>query len=224
MQIIEVETKEGYDLWAPTYDMNGNPLVALEDFALNKFLGDVRGLRAIDLGCGTGRNSLKLHDLGAEVEGADFSAGMLARARASAEGRNISFRQCDLTQPLPYPDRTFDLVVSSLVVEHIQDLTSVFKEMGRICRTGGRILVSDLHPAMMLKDSRAQFTDHQSGRDIRPRGFAHSMSEYILAIRDSGLQVKDVAEHSGSAELAKKFPKMQKFVDWPMLVVFSLSP
>lgn len=64
-EVVEVDTREGYDQLSATYDATGNPLVAMEDRALSELLGDVRGLKAIDLGCGTGHNSRKLHSMGA---------------------------------------------------------------------------------------------------------------------------------------------------------------
>jgi SAM-dependent methyltransferase len=218
--VVVVDTQEGYNKWSETYDTTGNPLVALEDHVLHDLLGPIAGLRVVDLGCGTGRNVRKLFDWGATVTGVDFSEGMLQKARAAVRGAD--FVQHDLNKRLPFADDSFDLVLSSLVIEHIQNLTPLFIEMGRICAKGGRIVISDLHPAMHLKDAQAQFTDKATGADIRPRGFPHTMSEYMLAIRDSGLQLEDVKEFAGNAGLAERFPKMEKYIGWPMLVVFKL--
>ena len=93
--VIEVDTQEGYDQWSLTYDSTGNPLVAIEDRAINELLGDINGKKIIDLGCGTGRNSRKLRNLGAEVTGADFSEGMLGKAKELSRGLGINFIQQD---------------------------------------------------------------------------------------------------------------------------------
>lgn len=221
-EVIEVDTREGYDQWSATYDSTGNPLVAMEERAISVILGDIRGLSAIDLGCGTGRNSRKLHALGATVTGIDFSEGMLNKAIDLSRGLDISYQQHDLSQPLPFGDQSFDLVICSLVIEHLAELTPVFTEMGRICRKDGVIIVSDLHPAMRLRDAQAQFTDAKRGRDIRPKGFPHSMSEYVLSIRDAGLKLLDMKEYVGLEEMVPTVPKMKRYVDWPMLVIFKM--
>lgn len=73
--------REGNDRWAAVHDDEQNPLIALEERHLPAVLGAVRGLDVIDLGCGTGRQSVQLARAGASVTAVDFSAGMLAKAR-----------------------------------------------------------------------------------------------------------------------------------------------
>lgn len=75
------EVRGGYDRWAAVYDHDGNPLQALEGPVVRAAVGDVRGLKVLDLGCGTGRHALWLAAAGAHVTGVDFSEGMLAEAR-----------------------------------------------------------------------------------------------------------------------------------------------
>src|SRR5690242_9664115 len=74
-------TREGYDQWAATYDSDGNPLIALEEPLVAELLGDVRRLRVLDVGCGTGRHALRLAQAGAYVTAIDFSAAMLEQAK-----------------------------------------------------------------------------------------------------------------------------------------------
>ena len=92
--------REGYDRWAPFYDQGRNPSVGLKDRQIRKLLGEVRGLRVADLGCGTGRNAIALAEAGAEVTALDFSNEMLAQARqkpgraASASSFTTSKTRC----------------------------------------------------------------------------------------------------------------------------------
>ena len=51
----KVDVIEGYDIWAPTYDREHNPLIALEENITLDMIGDVRNQRVLDVGCGTGR-------------------------------------------------------------------------------------------------------------------------------------------------------------------------
>ena len=80
----ELPTAEGYDRWAPIYEHNENPLMALDEMAFMENIQPVvKGERILDLGCGTGRYTIWLSEKGAEVTGVDGSEGMLKIARAS---------------------------------------------------------------------------------------------------------------------------------------------
>ena len=71
---MSLSPRAGYDAWAPIYDGDGNPLIAVEGPAVASLLGDLRGLLALDVGCGTGRHALAMAEAGARVVGLDPSA------------------------------------------------------------------------------------------------------------------------------------------------------
>jgi len=73
--------RAGYDRWASIYDLDGNPMQALEGPIVRAAIGDAHGLHVLDLGCGTGRHALWLAENGATVTAVDFSDGMIAQAR-----------------------------------------------------------------------------------------------------------------------------------------------
>ena len=77
-----------------------------------------------------------------------------------------------------------------------------------------------MHPGMMLKGNEANFTDPKTGDEVRPKGYAHEISDFINAIQASGLQLIEMREYKGSSRLARKFPKAIKYLNWPMLVCF----
>jgi ubiquinone/menaquinone biosynthesis C-methylase UbiE len=81
----------GYDRWAEVYDHDANPLQALEEPIVRRMIGDPRGLKVLDLGCGTGRHALWLAARGATVTGADFSEGMLEEARRKPGAEQVRF-------------------------------------------------------------------------------------------------------------------------------------
>src|SRR5689334_25411853 len=118
----------GYDRWATLYDHEANPLQGLEEPRLRAAVGEVRGLVALDLGCGTGRHSLWLAAAGATVTAVDFSEGMLAEARRKTGADAVRWLAHDLHEPLPFADGTFELVVSGLVLEHLHELAGFFAE------------------------------------------------------------------------------------------------
>jgi malonyl-CoA O-methyltransferase len=179
--LVVVPTRQGYDRWASSYDTDGNPLIALEEPLVDGLLGDVRGLSVLDVGCGTGRHAVRLAAAGAKVQAVDFSSGMLEQACRKPGAGAVLFSVHDLSAPLPFSAGTFDRIVCGLVIDHIADLVGLFAEMLRVCRPAGCVVVSVMHPAMMLRGVQARFHDTESGAEIRPASHAHQLSDYVLA-------------------------------------------
>ena len=219
-----VPTKAGYDSWAACYDEDDNPLVALEEPWVDRLLGDVRGLAVADIGCGTGRHALRLAMAGAHVHALDFSEGMLARARAKAGQLNIVFHTHDLAQPLPFADDAFDRVMCGLVIDHMSNLGGLFCEMHRVCRSSGFVVVSVMHPAMMLRGVQARFRDPASGREVRPASCSHQLSDYIMAAALAGFNFDHLSEQSVDEALANRLKRAQRYLGWPMLFLMRLKP
>lgn len=218
-------TDAGYDRWSEIYDAENNPLILLEQPRVRALLEHARGLDVVDLGCGTGRHTLWLAGRGARVTAVDFSDGMVARARAKPGWEGVHFIRHDLTRPpLPLPDASFDRVLSALVLDHIGDLLALLRECRRICRPHGSIILSTVHPAMMLRGIRAHFTDPATGRDVCPASVANQLSDYVLAALRAGLRIEQMEEHAiGPAEAALS-ERAAKYLDWPMLLLMVLRP
>jgi ubiquinone/menaquinone biosynthesis C-methylase UbiE len=220
-----MSTQAGYDRWAEIYDTEQNPLISLEEPVVDRLLGDVAGLDVVDVGCGTGRHTLRLAGRGARVVGVDFSDGMLARARDKEGAAHVEWVAHDLTDlPLPFEDRSFDRVVCALVVDHIADLDGFFGELARLCRAGGRVVVTVMHPAMMLKGTQARFVDPDTGRETRPASHTNLISDYVNAAVSAGVGIVEVGESSVDEELAERVPRAHKYLGWPTLFWLELVP
>ena len=219
-----VAARAGYDRWAAIYDDEGNPLLALEEPQVDALLGPVHGLTVADIGCGTGRHALRLAAAGARVTALDFSSGMLAKAQAKPGATQVTFIAHDLEQRWPLAERSFDRVVSGLVLEHIAHLRHFFGEMERVCRLNGLLVVSAMHPAMMLRGITARFTDPETGRETRPQSHNHQISDFVMAARSAGLHLDHMSEHIVDEALAARWPRAEKYVGWPMLLMMRLRP
>lgn len=219
-----VPTREGYDSWAELYDGEGNPLVAIEEPVVRGLLGDIRGLDVVDLGCGTGRHALWCAEQGSRVTAVDFSAGMVAKAATKPGWDRIRFIEHDLAQPWPLADTSFDRVLSGLVLDHVRDLAAFFRECRRVCRPDGFILLSTVHPAMMLRGIRAHYTDPATGRDVFPESADHSISSYVMASIRAGLTIRHIGEHAVDPALAAANPRAAKYLGWPLLLVLQFAP
>jgi len=222
--IERVSTQEGYDRWAAIYDEEDNPLVLLEERHVLDLLGDVRGLEVVDLGCGTGRHTLRLAAAGARVTALDFSNGMIARARGKPGWERVRFVAHDLTRPWPLADHAFDRVLSCLVLDHIGDLGAFLGECRRVCRPAGFVLVSVFHPALMLRGIQARFIDPSTGRDVRPASHPHAIADYVMGAVRSGLRIDHMSEHAVDAELARASPRAAKYLGWPLLLLLRFIP
>jgi ubiquinone/menaquinone biosynthesis C-methylase UbiE len=221
---VMTTTRAGYDQWASYYDTDGNPILALEQPHVDRLLGDVSGLSVLDAGCGTGRHAIRLAGAGAMVDALDFSTGMLQQAREKAGAAGISFRVHDLSEPLPFPAGTFDRVVCGLVVDHIANLDGLFGEMLRVCRPSGWVVVSVMHPAMMLRGVQARFHDPKSGQEVRPASHAHQLSDYVMAAARAGCVFDHLSEHIVSEDLACRMERARRYAGWPMLFMMRLLP
>lgn len=118
---------------------------ALEERLLLDRIGPARGLCILDVGCGDGVLATRLARSGARVTGIDASADMIAsaRRRATAAGVEIDLRQGDAGD-LPFLDERFDCVVSVATLCFVDDPRQTIREMVRVLKPGGRLILGVL--------------------------------------------------------------------------------
>ena len=219
-----VPTQAGYNRWAEVYDEEDNPLVLLEELHIAPLSGRVGGLAVADIGCGTGRHALRWAAAGARVTAVDFSEAMLQRARAKAGAEAVTFIHHDLAQPLPLKSAAFDRVFCCLVLDHIAELDGFFRELRRLCRPSGSVIISVMHPAMSLRGVQARFIEPASGRRISPASHVHQISDYLMAAVRAALIHEHMSEYAVDAALAARSPRAGKYLGWPMLLLMKLVP
>ena len=108
-------------------------------------LGEVRGLRIVDFGCGSGANTVLLADRGAHVWGVDISEDLirLARRRMEVSGRAAGAQFVVASaHDLPFPDGSIDLVFGIAILHHLE-IPRVSREILRVIRPGGRAIFQE---------------------------------------------------------------------------------
>ncbi len=124
----------------------------------------------------------------------DFSAGMLARARTRVASERVGFVRHDVREPWPLPDASADVVVDSLVLEHVADLAPVYAEAARVLRAGGQLYLCELHPYRQWRGGQAHFSDAATGETVYVPARVHSVSEHVNGGLAAGFALRHLGE------------------------------
>ena len=188
------DVAQAYDDWAASYDADRNGTRDLDAVVVRNAPLPVAGADVLELGCGTGKNTVWLAAQARSVLALDFSEGMLARARENIKAPNVRFAQHDVRIAWPTVAQSVDVVMGNLVLEHIQDLTPIYAEAAKVLRPGGRLWLCELHPERQRLGSQAHFTSSATGGTIHVPAFRHTVSEYVNGGIDAGLALLSLGE------------------------------
>jgi ubiquinone/menaquinone biosynthesis C-methylase UbiE/8-oxo-dGTP pyrophosphatase MutT (NUDIX family) len=182
-----------YDRWARRYDVDPNRTRVLAGEVLRQAPLEIRGRHVVEVGCGTGRNSAWLAEHAARVTALDISEGMLAEARAHVGAPTVTFSRHDINRPWPLADRSADVLVGMLVLEHIQALGPVLDQAARVLVPAGALFLCELHPTRQMLGKQARFG--QPGGSIECiTAFPHDVSDYVNAARAAGFTLEHLGE------------------------------
>ncbi len=182
---MRVAALEGHTLWASTYDAGLNPILALERRMLADLLTPVEGECFVDVACGTGRWMTYLHQYGATVLGADASPEMLSKAcsKRTIKGRVVLADAASL----PFRDRVAGVTLCSFAAAYFPSLKAAMAEMARVTRPGGRVVLSDLHPATVAAGWTRSF--RLDGLVYEIEHLNPSLDDFHTAARQANLQL-----------------------------------
>ena len=182
---------------------------------------------ALDVGCGEGRFCRMLQALGIRTVGVDPTEALLARAIAL--DRSGDYR-LGVAEQLDFEDRSFDLVVSYLSLIDIPQLAPALREMARVLRPGGSLLIANLTgfttAGMVFGGRRPRGADRRAGyldehasqvswRGVSVRNWHRPLETYLQGLLEAGLQLRHFSEprpHGGPPEKVSRYLKAPYFL------------
>jgi len=182
-----------YNEWSETYDKDENLTRDLDQKVTRETLANQHFDSILEIGCGTGKNTSFLIQIGKRVHAIDFSQGMIEKAKEKIQAENVKFSIADLTKGWPCEDQSIDLIICSLVLEHIEDLSHIFSEAARTLEPKGRFLVNELHPFKQFEGKKARFS--KGNEIIEIDAFGHHISDFTNAATANGLTLIKLGEY-----------------------------
>jgi SAM-dependent methyltransferase len=208
-------------------------------------LGDVRGKRVLDLGCGSGHNSVALAKAGGQVTGVDISDVQvdLARTLAEQEAVDVSFVRADMADFLSsQPPATYDFVLSTGALPYVEDVESVFALVRRVLHPQGLFVAALDHPLRTItqaKDGKVLCCSSYfaRGRDewdweqgegaerTSMHSFHRTVADYANALIDAGFSIRRMLEPEPVAEEADlRAEEMEQLAMVPATLILVSRP
>jgi 2-polyprenyl-3-methyl-5-hydroxy-6-metoxy-1,4-benzoquinol methylase len=244
------EISEGWAELMRTATGPGQTRTVILDGPHLQLLGDVKGKRILDAGCGEGRFARMLADLGASVTAIDLSFRMieLAQAEEAKTPLGIEFAEMSMTDLSPFADETFDAGVAYLSILDVEDFETALREIARTLKPSGRFVFSTVHPCfyppdssweprkpgtipLFDKDKLFRKVDHYfPAREVRFRmwptapaetvNYHRPISVYAHACRDAGLLIRDIIEPVPDEKVLAERDYLREYVRAPGMILF----
>ena len=211
-----VDVRSGYGEWVATYEQtveDAMDIELLESLEQVPWSGEVA-----DLGCGTGRTGIWLHEQGVEaVDGVDLTPEMLEVARERGVHRRLV--EADVTAT-GLPDEAYDLVVTSLVDEHLADLRPLYAEAYRLAKPGAMYVLVGYHPHFIMAAGMPTHYDSASGEPVAIETHVHLLSEHTDAALGAGWELAELKERLIDDVWLELKPKWEHLRHQPVAFAF----
>jgi SAM-dependent methyltransferase len=215
-----------------------------------ELLGDVRGKRILDAGCGEGRFARMLAERGALVTAVDLSARMITNATA-LERENplgIDYRHQSMCNLSDMESRSFDAAVAYLSLLDVADDHGALREIARVLKDRGRFSFSVVHPCFYTPDSAweprkpgtiplrdadklyRKVDGYFPSRELRFRmwptapaetiNYHRTITDISRATLDAGFMIRRIVEPLPDAELAERLDYLKEHSRAPGMMIF----
>jgi ubiquinone/menaquinone biosynthesis C-methylase UbiE len=201
--------ERAYNSWAKQYDTNENKTRDLDIKSTITTLSKYDFHNVLELGCGTGKNTVWLLKKAERIIGLDFSKEMLDIAQKKITDSRVEFKKADLTKDWDIENQFVDLVTSSLTLEHIEDLNHIFSQANQKLVENGIFFISELHPFKQYVGSKAKYETENGIEELKV--YIHHISDYVDNAENNGFELLELKEWFD--EKSKKvIPRLISFV------------
>ncbi|MGB7340577.1 MAG: class I SAM-dependent methyltransferase [Phototrophicaceae bacterium] len=185
---------DAYALWVDSYPAEAhNVLMQIEQTSILQLMPRLQDKIVLDLACGTGRYGKIAQDSGATtVIGLDNSVDMLQQ-------RVIQNAACASTEYIPLANNTVDVILCGLALGHLPTIDLSLREMSRILKPNGVILISDFHPYQFLSGARRTFSINNTTYQVEH--YVHQLSDYFTIAQQHGLILNAIQEPTYQADI-----------------------
>ena len=198
---------------------------------LLELLGEVRGKKVLDAGCGEGYLSRKLAILGANVTAIDSSPRMLEIAKdRTPDHLPVKYAHGSCEDLHDFEDGCFDMIVSNMVIHDLANYDLAFTEMYRLLGHGGTFIFSILHPCFITPNSGWERSStgeklhwnvdryfHEGAYEQPGLGdkekmlfFHRTLTSYINTLLKTGFVLEGLVEPKPSEEMIRKYPSFKE--------------
>ena len=186
-----VAPRIGYCEWAPTYEASVPDLLDISVLDRIESVGWSETRACLDLACGTGRTGTWLLRRGVpNIDGIDLTPEMLAQAENKRIYRRLHEGSVEETGIV---DANYDLLVMSLVDEHLEHLGGAYREASRLSTRDAKFVVVGMHPFIFMSGMPTHFNDSQ-GQPKAIKTYVHLFSDHFAAARVAGWRLQEALE------------------------------
>ena len=209
---------------------------------LLKLIGEVQHKKLLELGSGNGHWLELFSTQGALCTGVELAKNQIQLAREKNTDHSITYIEGDITKldKLPLKSNSYDIILLEHVILEIEStnkLKKIFNGAYNLLKTGGILVVSDLHPfapALRPKNMKidTSFTYFSSGKtieiiskridgqEILYKDYHWTLEDICDSITQSGLKLISIIEPKPTPALAKKYPELAYRLETPMGIMF----
>ncbi|WP_064093518.1 class I SAM-dependent methyltransferase [Rossellomorea aquimaris] len=201
----------------------------IEQPAMISLLPKLKGMRVLDLGCGTGQFSrFCLENGAAHVLGVDISMKMIEKANSETHHPCIDY-QCMSMEDMVLPYNSFDLIVSSLAIHYIENYESLIKKLARLLKQNGELIISTEHPVVTARKGMNNWVKDEEGTKLHwavdhyhEEGkreqfwyvegvikYHRTLSTLINTLVENGLTLQKIIEPEPTQDGLREMPKLR---------------
>jgi malonyl-CoA O-methyltransferase len=184
--------QSAYNIWSESYDEDLNLTRDLDAKIVRKEFSNQKFNSILEVGCGTGKNTIFFESISNHLTAIDFSDNMISKAKEKVKSENVSFKIMDITKDWNLEENKFDLITFNLILEHVEKLNFIFEQTHKHLKSKGFVFINELHPFRQYDGKKATFVN--DGKTTEIDAFVHHISDFTNAAINNGFKLLKLNE------------------------------